>query len=311
MNENESTAPARTVTARIGFIGVGRMGGAMARRLLHAGHSVTVHDPSPAATAACAEAGGSVAKSGREAAAGRDLVFTSLPLPEQLRALYGGEDALTPVLAPGTVCVDVSTIDPDTAREVADRLAAHGVEFVACPVGKGPAQAEEGTVPLFAGGTEDAVRRVAPVLAAIGGPLHHLGDVEAATAFKLISNQVGMADLAVLAEGQLLAERAGIPADAFDAALRDTGAHSAQVDMRLSALARRDHRTRFSVDLAAKDLRLAADAAARRGVPTPIGSLALQLLLGAAASGYGDEDVTALIENLAPGRAGRPASGSE
>jgi 3-hydroxyisobutyrate dehydrogenase len=305
VNQPAPSAPTQPAPRRIGFIGVGRMGGAMARRLLHAGHTVTVHDPRPEAAAACAEAGAHVAGSGEQAAAGRDVVFTSLPTPEQLRALYVGEAALTHRLTRGTVCVDVSTVDPDTARQVADRLALHGVEFVACPVGKGPAQAEEGAVPLFAGGPKEAVRRVAPVLEAIGGPLHHLGDIEAATMFKLISNQIGMANLAVLAEGQLLAERAGIPADAFEAALRDTGAHSAQVDMRLPSLARRDHHARFSVDLAAKDLRLAAEAAARRGLPTPIGSLALQQLLGAAAFGHGDEDVTAMIEHLAPGRADR------
>lgn len=289
-----------TTTKHIAFIGAGKMGGAMARNLCRAGHSVTVYDPGPAAVEACVAAGALAAPTAAEAVADKDIVFTSLPMPHHLLALYGGHDSVTGLLKPGAVCVDVSTVDPLTARQVADHLAEAGVAFVSCPVGKGPAQAEEGTIPLFAGGPQETVEALRPVLAAIGTPLHHLGEVEAATMFKLISNLVGMANLAVLAEGYLLAERAGIPPEAFDAALKDTGAHCAQQEMRLGHLVSDDHTPRFAVDLAAKDLRLTVNVASQWGQPVPLGALALQQLVSASAHGHGAEDVTALIKTIRP-----------
>ena len=288
------------MTEAIAFIGVGRMGGGMARRLIAAGHDVTVYDPGPQATAACVAQGAHAAESPSAAVKAARIVFTSLPLPEHLLALYTGPDAVTSDLQPDSVCVDVSTVDPGTARSVADRLAERGIDFVSCPVGKGPAQAAEGTVPLFAGGPADAVDRLRPVLAHLGAPLHYLGGVEAATAFKLISNFIGMTNVAVLAEGYLLGRRAGIDPEALIAALRDTGAGSYQLDVRLPAIIADDHQARFAVDLALKDVRLAIESAARWKIPVPVGGAALQQLAAAAAHGHGTEDVTALVKVLDP-----------
>ena len=291
----------------IAFIGVGRMGGGMARRLLAAGYPVTIYDPNPDAVAPCLAQGAKAAESASAVVESADIVFTSLPLPEHLLALYAGPGAVTESLRPGTTCVDVSTVDPGTARQVSDRLAEQEVEFVACPVGKGPAQAAEGTVPLFVGGSAAAVERLRPVLTHIGTPLHHLGEVEAATAFKLISNLIGMTNLAILAEGYLLGRRAGIEPTAFLAALQDTGAASYQLNLRLPAIAADDHEARFAVDLALKDLRLAIQSAARWRIPVPVGAASLQQLAAASAHGYGDEDVTAIVKVLDP--TGTVASG--
>lgn len=278
----------------VGFIGVGRMGGGMARRLCGDGHTVTVFDPSPAATEACRAAGAQVAADAATAVAGADAVFTSLPMPEHVLATYRD---IAGVLRPDAVCVDVSTIDPATARAVADLLPGR---FVACPVGKTPAQAEAGDLPLFVGGDRSAVDTVRPLLRCIGATLHELGTVEAATTFKLLSNLVGMTNVAVLAEGLALARNAGIDADTFTAALQDTGAWSFQCELRLPWMLAEDHHARFAVDLAAKDLRLAVDAAARAGIPTPVGAQGLMQLLAASARGDGDQDVTA-VANLVQG----------
>jgi 3-hydroxyisobutyrate dehydrogenase len=138
------------------------------------------------------------------------------------------------------------------------------------------------------------------LLERIGNVIHHLGEVEAATMFKLISNLIGMTNLAVLAEGYVLARRAGIDPDAFAHALRDTGASSYQFEVRLPWIVAGDHWPRFAVDLALKDLRLAVDAAARWGVPTPVGVQGLSQLASASAHGFGDEDVTAMVKVLDP-----------
>lgn len=278
----------------IGFIGAGKMGGGMARQLSAGGHAVTVFDPSPEAVAACVAAGASAAAGAGEAVTGADAVFTSLPLPEHVLATY---QAIVADLRPDTVCIDVSTIDPATARAVADLLPGR---FVACPVGKTPAQAESGELPLFVGGDPAAIDAVRPLLSCIGANLYELGTVEAATTFKLVSNLIGMTNVAVLAEGLALAQNVGIPAETFTAALHDTGAWSFQCELRLPWMLADDHAARFSVDLAAKDLRLALDAAARAGVPTPVGAQGLVQLVSAAAHGYGSEDVTAVAKLARP-----------
>lgn len=279
----------------VGFIGAGRMGGAIARRLVTGGYDVAVYDPSAAAVDACVAAGATAAPTAEAAAEGADAVFTSLPLPEHVLATY---QQILPKLGATTCCIDVSTIDPTTARALSDLLGPQ--RFVACPVGKTPAQAETGELPLFVGGKQEAIDAVRPLLDRIGSSRHELGTVEAATAFKLISNLVGMTNLAVLAEGHALAQQVGIPDDAFATALADTGAASFQLELRLPWIVADDYAARFSVDLAAKDLRLAVDAAARARVPTPVGAQGLSQLVAASAQGYGDEDVIAIAKLLRP-----------
>lgn len=268
----------------------------MARRLLRAGHRLIVFDIRAEAVRPLADLGAVAAPRVAAVAPQADVVFTSLPLPEDVLEAYMGQDGVCTAMAKGTICVDVSTIDPFTARRLADGITAAGGSFIACPVGKGPAQAAEGSVPLFVGGPVEAVGTVGPVLDVIGRPLYMLGDVEQATAFKLISNLIGMSNAVLLAEGTALGRKAGIDPTVFAAALRDTGAHSYQLELRLPWMLDRDFAPRFSVALALKDLRLAVDMAARWKVPTPLGAGGLQTLSAAAARGLEDKDVAAVFE---------------
>jgi 3-hydroxyisobutyrate dehydrogenase len=268
----------------------------MARRLLGAGHRLTVYDVRKEAIRPLVEAGAGEASGVPQLAAASRFIFTSLPLPDDVEAVYLGQAGIASSMAPGTTCVDVSTIDPFTARRVADGVAAAGGRFVACPVGKGPAQAAEGTVPLFVGGAAGAVEAAQPLLAAIGRPMYVLGDVEQATAFKLLSNLIGMGNVALLAEGFALGLKAGIKPDLLAAALRETGANSYQLEVRLPWIVARDFAPRFSVDLALKDLRLAVDMAARMRASTPLGAAGLEAFVAAAARGLGDEDAAAVFK---------------
>lgn len=282
---------------RIGVIGVGKMGGGLARTLARGGYDVTVHDLSADAVAACVAAGARAAGSAAEAASGRDLVITSLPLPGHVVAAYRD---IADALEPGAICMDVSTIDPTTARSVSDALAASGHPFVACLLGKGPAQAEAGEVPLFVGGDDAAVDALADVFACIGDQVHRLGSVEAATAFKLVSNLIGMANLAALAEGYQLCRRAGVGAEAFAAALADTGGWSYQATLRLPWLIAGDFAPRFPVALGVKDVRLAVDMAAQWGIAVPVGAAGLGQLASAQAHGWGGDDVAAVLKVVDP-----------
>ncbi len=278
---------------RITCIGVGNMGGAVARRLADGEFHLTVYDPSPVAVSRCVAAGAVAAESLNVAVVNADLILTSLPTPELVASTISD---VVDLVSSDTVVMDISTIDPQTARAVADRCAASDVPFVACPLGKTPTHAEEGTVPLFVGGDEDALQRIRPVLEWMGERTYHFGTVEAATAFKLISNFVGMSNVAALAEGLAIANRAGIDDTTFAEALADTGAASFQSEVRLPWMIDHDWRSRFSVDLAAKDLRLAVAAAALWKIPTPVGSATLAQLMTSATEGWGGEDVATIAK---------------
>ncbi len=274
-------------------IGVGNMGGAVARRLAAGEFDVTIYDPSTEAMERCVTAGAAAADSLKSAVASAELVLTSLPTPELVVTTIS---EILHLAASDTVVMDISTIDPQTARTVADRCAASGVPFVACPLGKTPAHAEEGAIPLFVGGDGQALERLRPVLDWMGEKTYHFDTVEGATTFKLVSNFVGMANVAILAEGLAIANRAGIDDDSFAEALADTGATSFQSQLRLPWMIDRDWAPRFAVDLAAKDVRLAAASAAMWKVPTPVGSAALAQLMAAATQGWGGEDVVAIAK---------------
>ncbi|KAB8163833.1 NAD-binding protein [Streptomyces sp. 3MP-14] len=286
----------------VGFVGAGAMGGAVCRRLAAGGHRVRVFDLSAGAVAACVAAGAEAADSAADAVGGSDVVFTSLPTPELVAAFW--EENL-PHLAPDAVAVDLSTIDPATSRRVADRIEARGASFLACTLGRTPGHAENGDIPAFVGGDPATVERVRPLLDRLASSVHPLGDVEAATTFKLVSNLVGMTNLAVLAEGYVLARRAGIEPEAFAAALEETGAGSFQSQVRLPWIMADDLAARFSVDLAAKDVRLAVEAAARWSVPTPVAAAGLSALVAASAAGHGRSDAAAVVETYDPRRTAR------
>ncbi|HXP97764.1 MAG TPA: NAD(P)-dependent oxidoreductase [Telmatospirillum sp.] len=282
----------------IGFVGLGTMGGAVARRLASGPWTILVHDIVPAAVDRMIEHGAVGAPDSAGVFKGSQVVFTCLPTPELVEAFwtehYGRLDQ-------GAIAVDLSTIDPATSRRVCDLVEGRtGASFVACTLGKTPAMAEAGEIPVFVGGNAAAVERLKPLLDHMASVTYEMGSVEGATMFKLISNLIGMTNLAVLAEGYLLARQAGIDSKTFAAALRTTGGWSTQADIRLAWMMEEDFKPRFAVDLAAKDLRLSVNAAAAWGVPTPVAAAGLSVFSLARAAGWGGKDAAAIIAPLKP-----------
>ncbi|MFF5988024.1 NAD(P)-dependent oxidoreductase [Prauserella flavalba] len=282
---------------KLGFIGAGKMGGAVARRLATGGFEVHVHDLDPAAVQRCVDAGAVAAGSASAAVKDAEVVFTSLPMPEHVLTTW---TRLAPELAEGASAVDVSTIDPGTVEQAAAAVGEYGHPFVTCALGKTPAAAENGAIPLFVGGPGEAVSALRPLFERIGETTHEFESAGAAAMFKLISNLIGMTNVAVLAEGYVLARAAGITPEQFSAALADTGASSFQSQVRLPWLVAGDFEARFGVELAAKDVRLALDAGARQGIASPVAAQGLAQLLSAIAHGHGGEDAVAVAKVLDP-----------
>ncbi|MFO8091427.1 MAG: NAD(P)-dependent oxidoreductase, partial [Desulfatiglandaceae bacterium] len=207
-----------------GFIGLGNMGGGLARNLIRAGKSVLVFDLDSAAIEKTLAAGatGKAAGNAKELA-GCDVVFTSLPLPSHIESVMLGDDGLLNAMKAGSTYIDVSTIDPKTARKVSDACEEKSIRFLACPLGKNPAAAEKAEEPIFAGGKKEVFDEMKETLQIVGNPVYYMGDVEAAEAFKLISNMVGMTNVAVLGEGIRLGEKAGIAPKLMAELLEETG----------------------------------------------------------------------------------------
>jgi 3-hydroxyisobutyrate dehydrogenase-like beta-hydroxyacid dehydrogenase len=280
-----------------GFIGVGQMGGGLARNLIRAQKNILVHDLNPEAvkqTLAAGTTGRAAAKVDELAAA--DVVFTSLPLPRHLEAVMLGDKGLLAKMKKGAIYIDVSTIDPGTARKLSDAAEAKGIDFLECPLGKTPAHAEKAEEPIFAGGKKAVYEKMLDTLNIIGKPVYYLGEVEASCALKLISNLVGMTNLAVLAEGIRIGEKAGIAPQYLLELLNDTGAKSFQMDVRGPWIAAGDFKSRFGLDLALKDVRLGCEMAKAWGNDARTMQVALDYLKEGSEAGYGKEDCNAMYK---------------
>ncbi len=287
---------------RIGFLGMGAMGGPMAGRLAQSGFSVTGYDVSAARVEAAARSGVTSAKSPRHAAEGADFVLSSLPNPAAVRAAYLGGDGAVPALRAGTVLVDMSTIDPGTWREVADAARARGAESLGAPVSGGPAEAGTGKLVFLIGGEAAVVERSRPVLETLGSEIHHLGPLGAGHTVKLVNNVMSMCNVAVAAEAMVLGVRAGMDPERLFEVLSTSGGRSHHFLKRFPKVLAGDFTPYFSIALSRKDLSLALQMAESLGVPMLATSIVRQVYEAAAAQGLDTLDmagVTKLYEQWA------------
>lgn len=280
-----------------GFIGVGRMGGGLARNLIRAGKEVLVYDLNSEAMQITIEAGttGKVAKNIKDLAVS-EVVFTSLPLPRDIEEVMLGKEGLLNLMKEGSTYIDVSTIDPKTARKLSDAAEAHTIHFLECPLGKTPAHAEKAEEPIFVGGKKEVYDSMKEILKIVGSPVIYLGEVEASSAFKLISNMIGMTNLTALAEGIRIGEKAGIETKMLLELLNDTGGKSFQAEVRGPWIANGDFTNRFGLDLALKDVRLGCAMAEGWGNDAKAIKVALDYFREASAQGFGKDDCCAIYK---------------
>ncbi|MDB5381504.1 MAG: 3-hydroxyisobutyrate dehydrogenase [Rhodospirillales bacterium] len=286
--------------ARIGFVGLGNMGGPMARNLVKAGHKVAVFDL--LAEAMAGVAGASAAATAADAARGADFVITMLPAGQHVRDAWLGAGGMAAACDEGATLIDCSTIDVDSARAVA--ASAHR-PFLDAPVSGGVMGAEAGTLTFMVGGTPEAFATAQPILAQMGRSIIHCGDAGAGQAAKLCNNMMLAAIMGVTAEAFLLAEKLGLSHQAlFDVASRSSGQSWALTTYCPvpgpvpTSPANRDYKAGFATALMVKDVGLAQDAAAAAGLDTPIAAKALELYRRFQAEGGGGKDFSGIIEML-------------
>src|SRR5882724_398755 len=256
---------------RVGFVGAGLMGAPMVRRLVEAGHDVTVSSRDPARLAGT---GWRVVGSPAEAADGAEVVCSIVPDSPEVTAVVG---SVLKTAAPGAVLVEMSTISPTTARELAARCAAAGVDYLDCPVSGGPPGAETGTLAIWVGGAAEALERARPVLDVIGRPdrVRLCGAVGAGLAVKLANNFLGAVNAAASAEALALAREAGVdPALVVEAVSDGTGANWQLANLFPRKVLQGDFEPGFRITHMGKDLRIAAEMAGDHGLDTPMLALA-------------------------------------
>jgi 2-hydroxy-3-oxopropionate reductase len=283
---------------RVGVIGLGIMGAPMARNLLRAGHAVSVHGRTPARVEALVAAGATAAGSPAAVASEVDAVITMLPDTPDVEAVIGGPEGVLAGAQPGLLAIDMSTIAPDAARALAARAAALGVALLDAPVSGGEQGAIAGTLSIMVGGDAAACERAAPIFQALGRQVTYMGGPGQGQMTKLVNQVVGATTLAAVAEGVLLAARAGLDPAAMVRAL-DAGAASSWMLRELAPrMQRGDFAPGFMVRLQQKDLRLALSAAAQLGVQLPTTAVVHLLFSAVEAQGGQDLGTQSLVKAL-------------
>jgi len=291
--------------AKIGFIGLGNMGGPMARNLVAAGHEVTVFDLSADAVSSLVDAGAASASSAGDAAAGVEIVVSMLPAGRHVDAVYGGDDGVIARADSGTLLIDSSTIDVATARKVAAQAADAGLAMVDAPVSGGVGGAEAGTLTFMVGGEAEAFAKARPVLEKMGKNVFHAGGAGNGQAAKICNNMLLGISMIGTAEAFNLAEKLGLDAQTFfDISSTASGqcwsmtSYCPAPGPVPTSPANNDYQPGFAAGMMLKDLRLAQEAAAQAQAPTPLGSEATSLYGLMEAAGKEGVDFSGIIKML-------------
>ena len=283
---------------RIGFIGVGTMGGPMVLNLLEAGHEVVVNDVRRAAADRLIESGARWADSPREAAAGAELVLTSLPGPREVEIVALGDNGIVHGAERGAIYADLSTSSPTLIRRIHAAFAERGVDVLDAPVSGGPLGAQRGTLQVMVGGDEAVYERARPTLLAIGDKVSHMGDVGCGSIAKLVHNTIGYCALTAFAETFTLGVKAGVKAEKLMEAVRG-GAYGQQnfLNVRLPEIILKDRfdTPNFALRLARKDVGLATELGREYNVPMAVANYVEQLFLEGLGRGWGDKDSSAIF----------------
>ena len=283
---------------RVGFIGLGTMGAAMAANVVRAGFPLTAWNRTAGRAAELADLGVAFAESAADVAAASEIVVVCVSDTPDVEAVLFGPGGVAEGAREGTLIVDCSTIAPAGSWSFAERLDALGLVMVDAPVSGGSEGARNATLTIFVGGHERDVERARPVLTAMGRTITHVGPIGAGQAVKAV-NQVILAGAYLgVAEGIVLAIKAGLDVEQVIAALSGGAAQSWVLANRSERMIDNEYPLGFKLALHRKDLGIALGLAERLGVSLPLTALTAALETGLVAQGHGDEDMSALARAI-------------
>jgi 3-hydroxyisobutyrate dehydrogenase len=282
----------------VGFIGLGIMGGAMARNLIDDGHEVTVWNRTPRRADSLASAGARVARTPAEVARANDVVMVCVSDTPDVEAVVFGPDGLTGGLHEGSIVVDHSTISPVATREFAGRVEQLGAHWLDAPISGGSEGAARGTLSIMVGGDAADLERVMPFLEAVGTTITHVGPLGAGQLVKAVNQILVVVTQLGVSEALLFAQAGGLDLDATLRAVSGGAAGSWMLANRGPQMIVRDWSPGFTIDLQQKDLRIVLDTADALGVPVLGTSLVFQLYRSLQERGLGDEGNHALVRAI-------------
>jgi 3-hydroxyisobutyrate dehydrogenase len=284
---------------RITFLGLGIMGGPMARHLAAAGHDVTVYNRTAEKAAAWVAAhGGRSAATPAAAAQGAEVVLACVGADADLRAVTLGPDGAFAAMAPGALFIDHTTVSAAIARELAEAGDRLGLLVVDAPVSGGQAGAENGQLTIMCGGTAAAFAAAEPVMQAYAKRIGHMGAAGSGQLTKMVNQLCIAGVLQGLAEGLAFGQAAGLDLGQVVDVISKGAAQSWQMENRAATMAKGEFDFGFAVDWMRKDLGLAIDEARRLGVTLPVGALVDQFYGDVQAMGGGRQDTSSLIRRL-------------
>ena len=298
------------MSQRVGFIGLGTMGGPMASNLANAGKSPVVFDASATATAAIAKLPGvTIAKSAADVAAQSAVVFTALPNDAIVRHVYLGVDGIGAGAKPGLVTCDCSTVSPETTLELSKALAAKGVTHMDTPMLGSQPQAVSGEIFFIVGGDQAKLATIAPYLDVMGKLHMYVGPSASGNRVKLIHNGLGAVTAVAVAEALAMCVQSGVDRDIFyDVVCKGGGmAYGTYFDRRAKRIFDGDFSPTFMAELMLKDAGLALDLARAAKVPTPMLEETQRTYAEAVLNGWGKEDFSA-VTHVIEKRIGRKLS---
>ena len=283
---------------RVGFVGLGTMGAAMAANLRNAGFEVTVWNRTPGRATDLLAQGAVEASTPADVGRAADIVVCCVSDTPDVDAVLFGADGVASGLARGGLVIDCSTISPSATKAFAARLAEQGVGFVDAPVSGGSEGAKHATLTIFVGGEPADVERAQPILAAMGQTITHFGPAGSGQAVKAINQVVLSGAYLGVAEGMVLALKAGLDPVAVAGALNGGAARSWVLENRSGRMIDNAYPLGFRTSLHLKDLAIALELARGLGASLPVSALAAQLEAGLVARGHGDEDMSNLARAI-------------
>lgn len=281
--------------AKIAWIGLGNMGQPMSKRLVEAGHPVTVYNRTKEKADEVVKAGAKFADTPKGAADGADVVFTMIADSATLEAVTLGANGLVNALKPGAIVIDMSTVSPDSSLKVNEAIEAKGCKFLRAPVTGSTMLAAAGTIGILCSGDKASFDKVLPIFDVLGKNKFYLGAGEEARYMKLSLNMMIGTSMQMLAESLVFGKRAGLDWGQMLEVIAGSAVGSPLVQYKTKPLANRSFAPAFTIKLMEKDFDLALDIARKMDVALPVTGMTRQFLASARATGKGEQDFSSLV----------------
>ena len=279
---------------KIGFIGLGIMGKPMAKNLLKAEFSIVAYDLNKDAVADLVKAGALAASSSKEAAGRADVIITMLPDSPDVKEVILGKDGVLEGIKPGSIVIDMSSINPLVSQEIEKELRKKGVEMLDAPVSGGETGAIQRTLAIMVGGEEKVFKDCVDIFNAVGKNIVRVGGIGAGGFVKLVNQIIVAMNIAAVGEAFTLGAKAGLDPQVIHQAIRGGLAGSQVLETKAPMIFGRNFKPGFKIKLHHKDLQNALSTAKDLGVPLPLSSFVQQIFLSLMTEGRGEDDHSAL-----------------